>query len=187
MPDQVPYTPGPAGEATIEKDGEKWTLVLVRHLRHSPDRVWLALTEPEQLKQWAPFDADGSLATAGARVRLTTIGAASAFVSETVVIRAEAPRVLQFNWGDREMRWELEAVTEGTRLTLWNNIDRNFIAMGAAGWHLCLDVLERWVDGRPIGRLVGADALAFPGWHRLHAEYARRFGVESPAPRGYPT
>jgi len=30
----------------------------------------------------------------------------------------------------------------GTRLTLWHNIDRRFIAMGAAGWHICVDVLD---------------------------------------------
>ena len=28
------YTPGPANGAEIRKDGEKWTLILVRELRH---------------------------------------------------------------------------------------------------------------------------------------------------------
>jgi len=179
MPDE-PYSPGVAGGATIDKDGDKWTLVLVRQLRHAPDKVWTALTEPDQLKQWSPFDADKSLATAGATVKLTTVGAPSVYVSETVVIRAEAPKVLQFNWGDREMRWELESLAGGTRLTLWNNIDRNYIAMGAAGWHVCLDVLDHWIGGKTIGRIVGADALKFPGWQRLLAEYSRLLGVGSP-------
>jgi hypothetical protein len=52
--------------------------------------------------------------------------------------------------------------------------------MGAAGWHVCLDVLERQLAGHPIGRIVGADAMKFRGWQRLHAEYARQFGVETP-------
>ena len=39
------YTPGPATGAEIQKDGEKWTLVLVRELRHPPAMVWQALTE----------------------------------------------------------------------------------------------------------------------------------------------
>jgi hypothetical protein len=30
----------------VRKDGEKWTLVLVRELHHSPEKVWQALTEP---------------------------------------------------------------------------------------------------------------------------------------------
>ena len=39
------YTPGPASGAQIRKDGEKWTLILVRELRHSPEKVWQALTD----------------------------------------------------------------------------------------------------------------------------------------------
>jgi len=35
---------------------------------------------------------------------------------------------------------------------------------GAAGWHICFDVLERLLAGRPIGRIVGAEALKFGGW-----------------------
>jgi hypothetical protein len=68
----------------------------------------------------------------------------------------------------------------GTRLTLWHAIDRRFIAMGAAGWHLCLDVMDRALSGAPIGRTVGPDAMTLPGWHRLHAEYAQQFGVDMP-------
>ncbi len=181
MSDRGVYTPGAAGGAHIEKDGERWDLVVVRELRHSPEKVWAALTEPGQLREWAPFDADGNLGTAGTAVKLTTVGAPRLVVSETRVTRAEAPRLLEYNWGGFELRWELEAIGGGTRLTLWHNIDRRFIAMGAAGWHICFDVLDRWLGGDPIGRTVGPDAIKFGGFARLHAEYAREFGVEMPA------
>jgi uncharacterized protein YndB with AHSA1/START domain len=175
------YTPGPAGGARIQKtDGERWALVLVRELRHSPEKVWQALTDPEQLREWAPFDADGSLGTAGSTVKLTTVGAPALHVTETKVTRADAHKVLEYNWGGGDMRWELEALGSGTRLTLWTNIDRRFIAMGAAGWHVCFDVLDHLLSDTPIGRLVGGDALKFDGWQRLHAEYAKEFGVELP-------
>ena len=59
----------------------------------------------------------------------------------------------------------------GTRLTLWHNIDRRFISMGAAGWHICFDVMDRFLGGNPIGRIVAGDAMKF-GWQRLNAEYA---------------
>jgi uncharacterized protein YndB with AHSA1/START domain len=169
------YTPGPANVAQVRKDGDTWTLVLVRELRHSPQNVWQALTDPAQLREWAPFDADGSLAIAGTTVKLTTVGAPTPMVSETTVTRADAPRRLEFNWGGFDMRWELEAVGSGTRLTLWTNIDRRFISMGAAGWHVCLDVLDRLLSGEPIGRIVGPEAMKFDGWQRLNAEYARQF------------
>lgn len=177
MSDREQYTPGSASGAQVRKDGENWTLVLVRELRHPPEIVWQALTDPAHLHEWAPFDTDGSLDTVGTTVKLTTVGAPTPHVSETKVTRADAPKVLEYNWAGNDIRWELEAFDGGTRLTLWTNIDRRFIAMGAAGWHICLDVLERLLSGRPIGRIVGADALKFGGWQRLNAEYTRQFGV----------
>jgi uncharacterized protein YndB with AHSA1/START domain len=174
------YTPGPP-YAQVQKDGDHWTLVLTRELRHSPDKVWRALTDPAQLREWAPFDADGDLGTAGATVTLTTVGAPKPHVTETTVTRADASSRLEYNWGGFDMRWQLEPIAGGTRLTLWTNIDRRYIAMGAAGWHLCLDVLDHLLAGTPLGRIVGPDAMQFEGWQRLHAEYSREFGVEMPA------
>lgn len=173
MMNREQYQPGPAGGAEIRKGGEKWTLILVRELRHKPEKVWKALTDPEQLREWAPFDADGNMGTVG-MVNLTWVGAPKAL--ETRVTRAEAPRVLEYN----DTRWELESIAGGTRLTLWHNIDRRFIAMGAAGWHIAFDVLDRHIGGNPIGRIVGQEAMKFEGWQRLHAEYAKQFEIEMP-------
>jgi hypothetical protein len=52
--------------------------------------------------------------------------------------------------------------------------------MGAAGWHICFDVLDHLLSGTPIGRMVGPEAMKFGGWQRLNAEYAKQFGVEAP-------
>jgi uncharacterized protein YndB with AHSA1/START domain len=180
MIDREQYTPGPASGARVQKDGEKRTLILVRELRHSPEKVWQALTDPAHLREWAPFDADASLATVGATVKLTTIGAPALRVSETRVTRADPPKVLEYKWGSFDMRWELEALDGGTRLTLWHNIDPRFIAWGAAGWHICFDVLDHLLSGTPIGRIAGPEAMKFRGWQRLTADYARQFGIETP-------
>src|SRR5580704_18048322 len=167
------YSPGPAFGAQVRKDGEKWTLILVRELRHSPEKVWQALTDPAHLREWAPFDVDGSLGTVGT-VKLTWMGTRPTTL-EPSVTRADAPRVLEYN----DTRWELEAFGGGTRLALWHNIDRRFISWGAAGWHICFDVLERLLAGEPMGRIVGAEAIKFGGWRRLNAEYAKQFGMKT--------
>ncbi|HVQ31388.1 MAG TPA: SRPBCC family protein [Vicinamibacteria bacterium] len=175
------YAPGAASGAEVRKDGEKWTLVLVRDLSHPPAKVWKALTDPEELREWAPFDSDQNLGTVGT-AKLSTVGAPTTLVSETQVKRADAPRVLEFNWGGQDIRWELEPRGDsGTRLTLWHNIDRRYISMGASGWHICFDVLARFLAGRPVGRTVGPEAMKVEGWQRLNAEYAQQFGVEAPA------
>lgn len=174
------YDPGPARGASVQKDGQKWTLVLVRDLHHSREKVWQALTEPAHLREWAPFDADGNLGEAGNKIKLTTVGAPKANISEATVRRADFPEILEYNWGDNHLRWELKALDGGTRLTLWHNIDRRFISMGAAGWHICLDVLDHLLSEKPLGRLVAGDALKFAGWQRLNLEYAQQFGIEPP-------
>ena len=174
------YAPGAAAGAQVRKDGDHWTLILVRDLPHPPAKVWQALTEPEHLREWAPFDADQTLAS-GAQVKLTTVGAPKLHVTETQIKRADAPRVLEFNWGGQDIRWELEPLEgTGTRLTLWHNIDRRYISWGAAGWHVCLDVLDSFLAGEPIGRIVGPDTMQLGGWQRLTTEYAKQFGVDTP-------
>ena len=176
MMDRHEYTPGPAYGAQVRKEGlpdkDKWTLILVRELRHSPEKVWQALTDPAHLREWAPFEADSNLGRAGSTVKLTWVGTPTPM--ETRVTRADAPKVLEYG----DTRWELEALGGGTRLTLWHNIDRRFISWGAAGWHIAFDVLDRLLDGIPIGRIVGADAMKF-GWQRLVGQYAEQFGGEN--------
>jgi hypothetical protein len=53
--------------------------------------------------------------------------------------------------------------------------------MGAAGWHICFDVLDRFLAGYAIGRLVAGEAMKF-GWQRLNAEYAKQFGIDATNP-----
>jgi hypothetical protein len=166
MSSREQYAPGAASGAEVRKDGERWTL---------------ALTDPAHLREWAPFDSDRNLGTVGTAT-LTTVGAKAPHVTETQVKRADAPKVLEFNWGGQDIRWELQPLgAGGTRLTLWHNIDRRFISMGAAGWHICFDVLDRFLAGEPIGRMVGPAAMKFDGWQRLNSEYAKQFGVETPS------
>jgi uncharacterized protein YndB with AHSA1/START domain len=172
MSNREQYAAGPARAAEIRKDGEKWTLILVRELRHPPEKVWQALTDPAHLREWAPFVADESLGAVG-KVNLTWVGTPQAI--ETSVTRAEAPHVLDYG----DMRWQLEASGAGTRLTLWHSIDRRYVSWGAAGWHICFDVLDHLLDGQPIGRIAGPDAVKYGEWQRLRAEYAKQFGIET--------
>ena len=175
MIEREQYAPGPAyGAQAIKNDGQKWTLVLTRELRHSPEKVWRALTDPAQLREWAPFDVNGSMANVGT-VKLTWVGNPTPI--ETRVTRAETPKVLEYN----DTRWELEPLGNGgTRLKLWANIDRRFITWGASGWHISFDVLDRFLAGAPIGRLAGGDWMRSEAWQRLTAEYAEQFGIQMP-------
>ena len=125
MTDREQYTPGPAGGAQVQKDGEKWTLILVRDLRHSAEKVWQALTDPVHLREWAPFEADGNLGTVGT-VKLTWVGAPAPQVFETSVTRADAPKRLKL-WlcSSLGMGYESSAFLANAATLLENHQNRN--------------------------------------------------------------
>jgi len=115
MTDRQQYAPGPAsggagpkgpGTKTVKKSGRSFSS---ENCATRPRKVWQAITDPVHLREWAPFDADGSLGTVGATVKLTTVAAPAPRVTETTVTRADAPNVLEYKWGGFDMRWELEA------------------------------------------------------------------------------
>src|SRR5215475_14423571 len=99
------YTPGPATGAQTRpapNDANLRTLILVRELRHSPDKVWQALTDPMQVREWAPFDVEGNLAKAGNTIKLTWV--ATGTPVEVKVKQADFPKLLEYG----DIRWELE-------------------------------------------------------------------------------
>ena len=177
-----PFDPGPLAEVEHNTEGGRSTLVFVRHLRHSPVKVWRALTDPGQLRQWAPFDPDRDLAAIGPASLRTTDGHTTEEFPANVR-RAVPPELLEYTWGDDLLRWELEPHGTGTRLTLRHTVDGPaWVPRTAAGWHLCLVVAERLLDGRPIGPIVGREARKY-GWDKLHDAYAAKLGI---AATGWP-
>jgi hypothetical protein len=93
----------------------------------------------------------------------------------------DPPRRFAFSWGDEELRFELEpsAGGEGCVLRFTHILsERDRAARDAAGWHACLDELEK--------RLAGTPATA-PGtspteeWREHYEEYTRR-GMPTGAP-----
>ncbi|WP_419993169.1 SRPBCC family protein [Streptomyces boninensis] len=176
-----PYRPSPLAPAGFEPDGDRWTLVFTRDLRHPPAKVWAALTEPGQLAAWAPYTADRDLNRTGAAT-FTMIDDEHPQDLAADVVRAEEPALLEYTFGGDRLRWILEPTPAGTRLTLRHTVaGRDWLPKAAAGWHICLDVAERLLDGNPIPPIRGAHAMNF-GWSELNAQYAAKFGIEDTGP-----
>jgi uncharacterized protein YndB with AHSA1/START domain len=176
--DRTTFEPGPLAEVDCLAGEDRWTLVFVRTLRHPPEKVWAALTEPAQLGQWAPYTADRNLGSTG-DATLTMIDGATSEDLAASVTRADPPTLLEYTLGTDLLRWELAAIDAGTRLTLRHTVqDRDWLPKVAAGWHLCLTVAEQLLDGQPIGPIRGADALNY-GWDELNDAYAEKLGIPS--------
>jgi uncharacterized protein YndB with AHSA1/START domain len=172
------FEPGPMAEVEYRADGDRWTLVFVRDFKHPPQKVWTALTDPAQLREWSPFTADRDLGRTG-DATLTMIdsnGDKSEDLPGTVS-RAEPPTLLEYTWGPDRLCWELAATDFGTRLTLQHTTGKQgSVPEVAGGWHICFAVAERFLDGNPVGAIVGENASNY-GWEGLRDAYAEKLGI----------
>lgn len=176
--DRSTFQPSPLTDVDCVADGDRWTLVFVRDLRHPPEKVWAALTEPAQVAEWAPYNTDRDLGSLG-DATLTVIDGDLAVPMAVSVRHADAPTLLEYTWGTDLLRWELAATSSGTRLTLRHTVaDQDFVPKIAAGWHICLDVAEHLLDGQPVGPIRGSEARGH-GWDELNDAYAEKLGIAS--------
>ena len=150
-----------------------------RRLKHPPERVWAALTEPDQMARWLA-EADVDLREGGAIELRWTNGPA---VLHGRFVTVDAPHVLEYV-GDihGRLRWELEPDGEsGTLLTLTVTRDEgDMLAQTLAGWHSHLDVLERALDGG--GGDWDRDADWEPHFARYDDMLSRTAAIRASAP-----
>jgi uncharacterized protein YndB with AHSA1/START domain len=192
MPAGTRDTSAVAGTLAVRDDG-RYVLRFERRLAHPPDKVWRALTEPDQLRQWFPTDIDGE----------RKLGAKILFVFRDDAPRAEdmpellehdpedlegeftefdPPRLLAYTWGDEDLRWELEPTADGCRLALTHTFDersgiphpagpRKKAARTAAGWHVCLTALDTLLGRGPRDH----DRSGDQPWQQLYEHYVDNF------------
>jgi len=176
-----PFDPGPLADVAVDRHDDRWTVVFTREIGHPPEEVWSAITDPDRLREWAPYTTDRNLDRAGPATLIMVDGETREESATTVEI-ADRPDVLQYSWGSDVLRWELAPIAGGrTRLTLRHTVGSpDWMPKVAAGWHLCLAVAERLLDGDPVGPIVGQDAMNH-AWQDLHDAYAARLGTTSGA------
>jgi uncharacterized protein YndB with AHSA1/START domain len=150
----------------------RYQLRFRRRLRHSPEKVWRALTEPDQLRTWFPADIEGELA-AGAPLRFVFRNGEGPPTDGQMIVY-DPPSVLEFRWNEELLRFELQPDGDGCVLTFVNTFDElGKAARDAAGWHTCLDVLEH--------ELAGEEPPWAPPdrWQEVHTSYVESLGPEA--------
>jgi uncharacterized protein YndB with AHSA1/START domain len=159
---------------TIE---DRPTLSFERRLPHPVDRVWRAITDPDELQHWFPTKVQADLRVGG-DMTFTFEAHTLPDGSDTMpgkVTEFDPPRVFAFQWGEDHLRFELEPGDRRDdgcllRLTVALGI-RDKAARDAAGWHVCLDRLEARLGENSAGG----------EWRDYYDEYQRR-GVPAGAP-----
>lgn len=153
-------------------EGGKWQLRFVRRLRHAPEKVWRALVEPEHLAAWMPARMEGER-RAGAALRFVFEEDPS-YESLGEILVWDPPRVLEYRWEDEFLRFELKPSEGGCELTFVTRFEEvGKAARDAAGWHVCLDLLEHHLDG------TSPSWKSEERWRPLNEHYRAVFGPEA--------
>jgi uncharacterized protein YndB with AHSA1/START domain len=185
-------TPEQATLGTLEEVDGKRVLRFERRLDHPVERVWAALTEPEQLAGWLAA-ADELELVEGGRVVLRWLNTGDRHEWESygvilpddfdpdaedvvtgTVTSVDAPSVLEFDT-DRfgTLRWELREEGAGCTLTFTSELPADFpdemAAQTMAGWHDHLDLLTEALAGRPV---VDWSKQSLEEWAQLRDRYA---------------
>ncbi len=162
---------------TLETRGDRSLLRYERHLKHPIDRVWRAITDPDEIVRWLAA-AEIDLERAG-RVRLEWLNTdehgerSEHAVAEGRITELDPPRLVVYDTDVHGvLRWELHEEGTGTRLDLTVDIalPEDNVTENRSGWHVHLDFLEDALEG---------GAVDWPNWPRdrwaaIHERYIRR-------------
>jgi uncharacterized protein YndB with AHSA1/START domain len=160
-------------DATLRSREGAWLLTMERDFAHPPEVVWPWLTDPKRLARWSPVVPDRPFDAPGTRQVRENPGDDPV---DGAVIAVDPPRELVHRWGDNVVRWHLAPTPYGCRLTLEQTMPQpDPAAMNAAGWDVCLAVLDEVLGGSDTARATGPDAAA-RGWEALRDAYTEALG-----------
>ena len=163
-------------DGTMEKlqDG-RYRVRFQRRLRHPIQKVWDAITEPDQIEAWLAR-AEVELQQGG-RVHLEWLntdeeGKRYEGADATGVIsRLDPPNLVEYDTdGHGTLTWELEPDGDATQLTFTATLAMpdEHAAENRSGWHVHLDFLEEWLDD---GQRVDWPNWPRERWQAIHDRY----------------
>jgi len=130
-----------------------YTISFTRHSDHSPERLWRAITDADEVSAWMDYPTKIDLRVGGGY--LVDFSSTDQGAIHGVIVRVEAKRVLAYVWGLSVVEWSIEDDGDGCVYTFVQNglADRGEDEEGlAAGWHEFLDRLEGHLEGEYVPR-----------------------------------
>lgn len=133
-----------------EPDDDLCVLRLARRYKHPVQRIWRAVTEPDELAHWFPGGAPDE------------------------IVEERAPELLVCRWYGDLLRIELRPDGDGCMLVFTHEFDgRELSARTAAGWDRCFARFDALLAGSPLD-----EKTALELWPLVHERYAERFEVD---------
>lgn len=144
-------------------EGDRATIIFERLLHHTPEHVWEAITNPDELREWLMCSSAKIDGRTGGSIDMRS-GPAQ-FHATGKILQWDPPRVYEHEWKvgpvepmpngeDAIFRYELTPRGEDTLLTVTYRRLTTQTARGfAPGTHVLLDRLEAQLNDAPL-----------PGW-----------------------
>jgi uncharacterized protein YndB with AHSA1/START domain len=161
--------------ATLQTIDGKPVLRFERRLRHSPAKVWRAVSEPAEMAHWFPAKVETELRP-GAPMRFVFPDEAPVDDGgDGEVLEVDPEKVYMFRWNADVLRIELVPDGDGCLLVFTHTIGggptgRLGAGRTAAGWDQCLEQL--------VARLGGTVAEPRTDWLTPMSGYIKEFGLD---------
>lgn len=157
-----------------------WTITFRRESKHSPQRLWHAITDPDEVSKWMGYPA---------RIELRPGGDYHLDFSKPhegddagdldgVIVRVQEERSLAIVWGRSVLEWAIEPDGAGCSYTFTHHGqeppsegDRHTDEGIAAGWHAFLDSFAAYLDD------TAPSSKAADAHERLVATYRERLAA----------
>jgi len=150
--------------AEIEKVENGCIAIFKRLLPHTVEDVWAALTDNDKLEKWFSNLQVTDLRKNGTIMFNMNDGSGESI--EMKILEFEKESVLEYEWGEGSVRFELTPQTDNCLLVLkdiFPNIN-DHTPKDIAGWHICLDVFETLLD-------VSLKEFPMDEWQIVYEQY----------------
>lgn len=137
---------------TVRKlDDGRFALRFERRYPHPVAKVWRALTEAGELREWFVeiLDYERSRLTFEPGADLAFVTSSGASAGSGRVVACEPPTLLEYTWDTETLRFELAEDGPAATVLVFTNIvdDRDTAAAVEPGWGTGLDRLGARLDG----------------------------------------
>lgn len=138
-----------------------------RSYNHPAERLWTAITDPDELPQWFPSKVEMQPRVGGS---IEFSGDPNMPTSTGTILEYDPPTKLAYSWGGTELHFELEPASDGgCVLTLINVLEAaDEAARNAAGWSVCLAEFDKLIAGVPTS---GQHAGNTQSWREFYEDY----------------
>jgi uncharacterized protein YndB with AHSA1/START domain len=137
-----------------------------RRLAYPVERVWRAVSEPDELERWFVASVDWK-PEVGEHIE--------GFGQTGEITECDPPRRLTWTWGDEEFSFRLQpAGDDHCVLTFIHVLDNRALgAQHAAGWETYFKRLDAHLAGGWLDEMEAHDDVA-----EIHEAYAEKFGLD---------